>query len=112
MAEQYRITGLCSAALPLYRWTFGLDSAFPLGHTAYSWCLLHEGQYDDARSKALDALRYGGDYRLLREIITVADSARAAKRAAWCRRWRTERRKLPDSLQKDKKWAEVVRAIG
>ena len=102
MAEQYRITGLCSAALPLYRWTFGLDSAFPLGHTAYSWCLLHEGQYDDARSKALDAMRYGGDYRLLREIIAVADSARGAKKSADSvpAVARGAPGKLPDSLQK------------
>ena len=102
MAEQYRITGLCSAALPLYRWTFGLDSAFPLGHTAYSWCLLHEGQYDDARAKALDAMRYGGDYGLLRQIIAVADSARGAKKSAVSLPGlaRGAPSKVPDSLQK------------
>jgi hypothetical protein len=99
MAEQYRITGLCSAALPLYKWTFGLDAAFPLGHTAYAWCLLHEGQYDEARSNALDAMRYGGDLRLLRQIVAVADSARAAKKS---RNASAEAApsKLPDSLQK------------
>jgi len=75
MAERYRDTGLCSAALPMYEWTFGLDDKFPLGHTAYSWCLLHEGRYEESRSKAKEALRFGGDEQLLHQIIAYADSA-------------------------------------
>jgi hypothetical protein len=103
MAEQYRVQGLCSAALPLYRWTFGLDHDFPLGHTPYSWCLLHEGHYDEARSRALDALRHGGDTKILRQIIAFADSARAValKGSALApTRSKTVPSKVPDSVQK------------
>src|SRR5262249_8968304 len=42
MAEQYRQVGLCGPALPLFRWTFGLDPKFPLGRSAFAWCLLNE----------------------------------------------------------------------
>lgn len=79
MAEQYRLAGLCGPALPLYRWTFGLDAQFPLGRRAFAWCLLNEGRYDDARRAALDAMRYDGDKKVLRRLVFVADSAKAAE---------------------------------
>jgi hypothetical protein len=80
MAEQYRAVGLCGPAIPLYRWTFGLDPSFPLGHSAFAWCLLNEGVYGEARSRALDAIRHGGDVKWMRRVIFIADSASAADR--------------------------------
>jgi hypothetical protein len=82
MAEQYRLAGLCGPAVPLYRWTMGLDPKFPLGHGAFAWCLLNEGHYDEARVRALDAIRVGGDVKWMRRIIFLADSASAAGRKA------------------------------
>jgi hypothetical protein len=78
MAEQYRVVGLCGPALPLYRWTYGLDAKFPLGHGVFAWCLLNEGHYAEARSRALDAIRVGADLKWMRRIIALADSARAS----------------------------------
>lgn len=103
MAEQYRTVGLCGPAIPLYRWAHGLDPKFPLGHGALAWCLLNEGQFTEARARALDALRYGGEVRQMRRVIFLADSATAANR----KRASTERHaeatshgKLPESMQK------------
>jgi len=76
LAEQYRRWGLCGPALPLYRWTRSLDPSFPLGHGVFAWCLLNEGQYDEARQQALEAIRAGGDLQGMRRIIFLADSSR------------------------------------
>jgi hypothetical protein len=103
LAEQYRLVGLCAPALPMYRWTFDLDLNFPLGRTAYSWCLLHEGRYGDARSMALNALRRGGDSVLIGRIIAAADSAGvlAAKQNDTAPHGPNQSpSKVPDSVQK------------
>ncbi|MEO7085555.1 MAG: tetratricopeptide repeat protein [Gemmatimonadaceae bacterium] len=80
MAEQYRNFGLCGAALPLYRWTMSLDPKFPLGHTSYAMCLLDQGDFDEARAKALEAFRFGGDAKALLRIMFVVDSVRGGGR--------------------------------
>jgi protein O-mannosyl-transferase len=80
MAEQYRQFGLCSAALPLYRWTNSLDPNFPLGHTAFAMCLLDQGDFDEAKATALDAFHFGGDAKMLRRIVFVVDSVHSAAR--------------------------------
>jgi hypothetical protein len=80
MAEQYRLASLCGPAVPLYRWTYDLNPKFPLGHSAFAWCLLNEGFYPEARARALDAIRVGGDVKLMRRVIFIADSAGAADR--------------------------------
>jgi hypothetical protein len=80
MAEQYRFAGLCGPAVPLYRWTQGLDPKFPLGHGAFAWCLLNEGSYDEAKTRAFEAIREGGDVKGMRRVIFIADSATAADR--------------------------------
>jgi len=103
MAEQYRVTGLCGPAIPLYRWTMGLDPAFPLGHGAFAWCLLNDGDYVEARDRALDAIRVGADVKLMRRVISLADSAVKADRAAALSADRTNavaRGKLPEFVQK------------
>jgi hypothetical protein len=78
MAEQYRQVGLCEPAIPLYRWTFGLDSLFPLGNSAFAWCLLSEGHYDDARVRAFRAIGAGADIKAMRRVIQIVDSVKAA----------------------------------
>ena len=78
LAEQYRITDLCSAAVPLYKWTYALDPEFPLGHTEYSWCLLYVGRYAEAKQQALMAVQNGGELPRLHGMIHAADSAMAA----------------------------------
>jgi len=78
MAEQYRHFGLCAPALPLYRWTRSLDPQFPLGRTAFAICLLDQGDYDEAKAAALEAMRHGGDIEFLRRLVFIADSAKSA----------------------------------
>jgi hypothetical protein len=78
LAERYRSEEMCGAAVPLYRWTHALSPDFPLGHTAFAWCLLNEGQYDEAKRAAMDAVRIGGDLKTLHQIMFWADSAKAA----------------------------------
>ncbi|HEX3867925.1 MAG TPA: tetratricopeptide repeat protein [Gemmatimonadaceae bacterium] len=79
MAEQYRSVGLCDAAIPLYKWTQSLDPKFPLGHTSFASCLLEKGRFDEAKAMAFDAMRYGGDVRVLRRLVFLADSAKKAE---------------------------------
>jgi hypothetical protein len=103
LAEQYRGTGMCTAALPMYRWSFNLDRNFSLGRLAYAWCLVSEGQYDEGRESARDALRFGRDTSVLRQLIQVADSA--AKVVAKTHDTSSAAvdaapRKAPDSVQK------------
>ncbi len=103
MAEQYRVMGLCHPALPLYRWTHGLDPNFPLGHGAFAFCLLNEGDFAEARARALDAIRVGGDLKSMRAIIWVADSAMAADRRKALTADRTNdsaHGKVPEIVQK------------
>lgn len=103
MAEQYRVTGLCGPALPLYRWTHDLDPAFPLGHGALAWCLLNEGFYSEARARALDAIRVGADLKLMRSVIAIADTVLKRDSVTKLRADRTNavaRGKVPDFVQK------------
>jgi hypothetical protein len=103
MAEQYRQVGLCGPALPLYRWTFGLDAHFPLGRGAFAWCLVNEGQYDEARMRAFETIGVGGDIKGMRRVIFITDSVRAAERGMLKRSPLAHLEsagKLPDSMQK------------
>jgi hypothetical protein len=77
MAEEYRRAGSCRAALPFYRWTVALEPNLRLGHSMFAWCLLDQGHLAEGRSMALDALRLGGDPKLLKSMIAAADSATA-----------------------------------
>ncbi|MGH7618892.1 MAG: hypothetical protein ACREPM_16860 [Gemmatimonadaceae bacterium] len=103
MAEQYRLAGLCGPAVPLYRWTHGLDPHFPLGHGAFAWCLLNEGFYAEARSRALDAIRIGSDIKAMRRVIFLADSVTGAGRSHGARAGAHQTAvagKLPESVPK------------
>jgi hypothetical protein len=112
MAEQYRMVGLCGPALPLYRWTFGLDANFPLGRGNFAWCLVNEGHYDEARTWAFATIRVGGDLKGMRRVIFITDSVRAAERGL------TKRSplahldpagKVPETVQKTAAQASVPR---
>jgi predicted Zn-dependent protease len=78
MAEQYRKVGMCQPALPLYRWTRGLDPHFPLGRAGYAQCLLETGSYDEAKAVAFEAMSVGGELKRARRLVFLADSAKAA----------------------------------
>jgi protein O-mannosyl-transferase len=80
LAEQYRRVGMCGPALPLYRWTFGLDTNFKYGRSAFAWCLLNEDSYDEAREQALKAIDAGADVRSMHRVIFITDSVNATKR--------------------------------
>jgi predicted Zn-dependent protease len=74
LAENYRQSDRCTAAVPMYRWIMAMDKNFPLGHTGFSICLLETGNYAEAKASAVDALKWGGDTIALRRVITLADS--------------------------------------
>jgi protein O-mannosyl-transferase len=103
MAEQYRMAGLCDAAIPMYRWSMSLDKNFSQGRTALAGCLLNEGRFDEARSAAVTARRFDGDTSILRRVIAIADSSEAARPAAFAGQPIAAQgapRKAPDSVQK------------
>jgi hypothetical protein len=103
MAEQYRRVGMCAPAVPLYRWTRDLDPNFPYGRAAHAECLLEIGRYDDAKQMALLALSAGGEVKLARRLIFLADSARSAdtaKQAGPSVGLAGSPSKLPDTMQK------------
>ena len=79
LAEQYRKFGLCNEAIPLYRWTFGLNPTFSMGHSAFTACLLEAGQYAEAKRMAFEVIRGGGEVRRAHRLIFLADSAMAAE---------------------------------
>lgn len=78
LAEEYRRVGMCAPAIPMYRWTHGLDPKFPLGRGALAVCLLSEGYFSDAKAMAFESLRFGGEVKQMRRVIFLADSLRAA----------------------------------
>jgi len=80
LAEQYRRVGMCGPALPLYRWTFGLDTNFKYGRSAFAWCLLNEDFYHEAREQAFKAIAAGADVHSMRQVISITDSMNAMKR--------------------------------
>ena len=79
LAENYRQSDRCSAAVPMYRWIMAMDKNFPLGHTGFSICLLETGNYAEAKASAVEALKWGGDTLALRRVITLADSVVSAR---------------------------------
>jgi hypothetical protein len=111
LAEQYRQSDRCGAAVPMYRWIMNMDKNFPLGHTGFSICLLKTGSFVEAKRTALDALRFGGDSVALREVISFADSAAAASAAAKTAgaSVRPGPSKVPETMQKTAESASARR---
>lgn len=77
VAEAYRRAGLCTPALPLYEWSFAIDSTLPDGRMGYVHCLSVEGRWKDTRQQALEGMRYGfpREGKWFRFAVWVADSA-------------------------------------
>jgi len=78
LAEQYRRAGACKEAVPLYQFALEVSDKFPLGHTAYAWCLFQVGRYADSKVAIGNALRAGGSVKILRGLRQEVDSAVAA----------------------------------
>lgn len=76
LAEAYREAGLCAPAIPLYKWSRGLDPNIN-GRTEYAWCLMNQGEFSDSKAMALEAVRAGGRVALLHQIIAYDDAAMA-----------------------------------
>ncbi|MDB4881973.1 MAG: hypothetical protein JWL95_739, partial [Gemmatimonadetes bacterium] len=77
VAESYRRAGMCGPAIPLYEWSFALDSTYGDGRLGYVYCLSTQERWVDTRHQALVALRYGAYWegKYLRNAVFVADSA-------------------------------------
>ena len=77
VAEAYRRSGLCEPAVPLYEWSFAIDSTLRDGRLGYVYCLSVLGRWEDTRQQALVGMRYGFPWegKYLRNAVFVADSA-------------------------------------
>jgi hypothetical protein len=77
VAESYRRAGMCGPAIPLYEWSFAIDSTYGDGRLGYVYCLSTQSRWVDTRRQALQALRYGPYWegKYLRNAVYVADSA-------------------------------------
>ena len=77
VAEAYRRSGLCVPAVPLYEWSFAIDSTLRDGRLGYVYCLSVLGRWEDTRQQALVGMRYGFPWegKYLRNAVFVADSA-------------------------------------
>ncbi|HEX4682277.1 MAG TPA: hypothetical protein VH277_06200 [Gemmatimonadaceae bacterium] len=78
LAEQYRTAGQCEPALPLYKASRELDPQFPFGRTAYAWCLMQTGRFEEARAATRVAVAGGGSVRVVHDILRQVDSAEVA----------------------------------
>jgi hypothetical protein len=77
VAESYRRAGMCKPALPLYEWSFAIDSTLKDGRLGYVYCLAVAGRWRDTRRAAVAGQRYGFPWerKFLRNAVFVADSA-------------------------------------
>ena len=57
VAEGYRRAGLCEPAIPLYEWSYALETSYPDGRLGYVFCLSVAGRWKDTRDQALLAMR-------------------------------------------------------
>src|SRR5215212_4129951 len=77
VAEAYRRAGMCKPAVPLYEWSFAIDSTLRDGRLGYVYCLSVMGRWQDTRQQALAGMRFGFPWegKYLRNAVFVADSA-------------------------------------
>ncbi len=105
LAEAYRQSGMCAAALPYYQWARAVAPASP-GRTEYAWCLLDQSKYTESKQIAFDAIRAGGSVKLLHEIIAADNQGLALERRddsmgkTGVTRVGSPPSKLPDTVQK------------
>jgi tetratricopeptide (TPR) repeat protein len=84
LADQYRQAGLCPPAIPLYRAAFAIAPNMRISQYGFALCLLEALELSEAKKVALNAYRWGADFRTAREIVRAADIGRdslAARRA-------------------------------
>lgn len=84
LAEEYRRAGACPLAIPLYRTAFRIASNMRKSQYGLAVCLLEVLDMNEAKKVALNAYRWGADFRTAREIVRAADIGRdslAARRA-------------------------------
>jgi hypothetical protein len=89
MAEQYRESNQCKAAVPMYQWALSMDKSFGFGRTGLSVCLLETGKYSEAKATAEAALKAGveapqtfrEDSVALGKVVALADSVLSAHAA-------------------------------
>jgi 4-amino-4-deoxy-L-arabinose transferase-like glycosyltransferase len=81
VAESYRRAGMCEPALPLYEWSFAIDSTLRDGRLGYVYCLSVAGRWRETRKEAFAGMRYGYTWegKYLRNAVFVADSALGRK---------------------------------
>jgi hypothetical protein len=77
VAEAYRRSGMCKPAIPLYEWSFAIDSTLRDGRLGYVYCLSVMERWGDTRQQAFAGMRYGFPWegKYLRNAVFVADSA-------------------------------------
>ena len=77
VAEAYRRSGLCKPAIPLYEWSFAIDSTLRDGRLGSVYCLSVMERWQDTRQQAFAGMRYGFPWegKWLRNAVFVADSA-------------------------------------
>jgi hypothetical protein len=77
VAEAYRRSGFCRPAIPLYEWSFAIDSTLRDGRLGYVYCLSVMERWQDTRQQAFAGMRYGFPWegKYLRNAVFVADSA-------------------------------------
>ena len=77
VAEAYRRAGFCEPAIPLYEWSYAIDSTYRDGRLGYVYCLSTQSRWEETRRQALSGLRYGfyWEGKYLRNAVYVADSA-------------------------------------
>lgn len=84
LAEEYRKTGWCKPAIPLYRSAFTIAPEMRKSQHGLAACLLEELDMEGARRTAINTINWGGDLKTARAILAAANVGRdslAARRA-------------------------------
>jgi tetratricopeptide (TPR) repeat protein len=79
LARTYREAGLCGPALPLYEEAIAIDPRRPDARVGLVACLLREARFDEARAQAARGLAIGDQRPAFRTLLSIADSAIAAR---------------------------------
>lgn len=79
LAIYYQRSGLCDAAMPLYRRVIAIEPEKPTPRFGLAGCLLSIHRFSEARAVALDAIAQGTrTLRAFNSLIMIADSSLAA----------------------------------
>jgi hypothetical protein len=77
IASEYHASGLCRPVISLLKLAFAVEPNTGEGRVPFVQCLVHEGQWTEARTEALTGLRLvrPADVHRLRALVAQADSA-------------------------------------